>query len=294
MSIVKGNLCKQCGGLLDIDIDRQTYICPYCGVTFDYEYFREDSVKEIARKSIVRREFGAAKDAYEFMLAKDPHDFDALLGMFLSDIRWQSIHPILNHNNVHFTEDNKRLKYAIDNCMPEDKGYFERIRELAKLADTYKENRRELAKLDSKRGTQEAVIRDLDKEYAYNEQRFSIFWDGFSQLPGLKGEGLLVFDLAWITLLLLGISVYFLGWWVLAMVFAVIALAVLIYNIKKVIVRKAIKADIGPAKAHLEKCVDDCNNKVREGTGILKKYQEISKALVLERPMVKPAEISHQ
>ena len=72
-----------CGGLLDIDIDRQVYICPFCGVTFDYEYFRKDNVLDIATKSLNRREFGAAKDAFEYMLQKDPHNFEALRGLIL-------------------------------------------------------------------------------------------------------------------------------------------------------------------------------------------------------------------
>lgn len=290
MTIVKSNLCKQCGGLLDIDLDRQVYICKYCGVTFDYEYFREDNVKEIARKSVVRNEYGAAKDAYDFMLAKDPHDFDALLGLFLCDLRWQTIKPILNHNNVRFTEDNKRLTYAIENCAPEDKGYFEKIKECAQLAEKYKENRRELGTLDSIKNTQQTVLQDLSKEYSYNERRFSIFWAEFSELPGLKGDAPLVLDLAVVVLFGLGVMVFFRLWWMLAMLFACVALAVLIYNIKKVIVRKAIKADIGPAKAKLEKCVEDCNNKMGEGAELLKQYREVSKAIIEERPLVKPEE----
>ena len=291
MTIIKSNNCKQCGGPLDIDLDRQVYLCPYCGVTYDYEYFREDNVKEIARKSVVRREFGAAKDAYDFMLAKDPHDFDALLGMFLSDIKWQSIHPILNHNNVSFPEDNKKLAYAIENCMPGDKGYFEKIKECAQLAEKYRENRRELGKLDGIKETQQTVVIDLGKEELYNERAFSIFWEEFSELPGLKGGISLVFDLAVILLLALGICIYYQAWGMLVMAAVPLVIGVLIYNIRKVIVRHAIRADMGPAKAHLEKCVEDCNNKIKEGTEILKKYREVSQAIIEEHPSEKPAEI---
>ena len=291
MTIIKSNNCKQCGGPLDIDLDRQVYLCPYCGVTYDYEYFREDNVKEIARKSVVRREFGAAKDAYDFMLAKDPHDFDALLGMFLSDIKWQSIHPILNHNNVSFPEDNKKLAYAIENCMPGDKGYFEKIKECAQLAEKYRENRRELGKLDGIKETQQTVVIDLGKEELYNERAFSIFWEEFSELPGLKGGISLVFDLAVILLLALGICIYYQAWGMLVMAAVPLVIGVLIYNIRKVIVRHAIRADMGPAKAQLEKCVEDCNNKIKEGTEILKKYREVSQAINEEHPSEKPAEI---
>ncbi len=291
MTIIKSNNCKQCGGPLDIDLDRQVYLCPYCGVTYDYEYFREDNVKEIARKSVVRREFGAAKDAYDFMLAKDPHDFDALLGMFLSDIKWQSIHPILNHNNVNFPEDNKKLAYAIDNCVPGDKSYFEKIKECAQLAEKYRENRRELGKLDGIKETQQTVVIDLGKEELYNERAFSIFWEEFSELPGLKGGISLVFDLAVILMFALGFCIYYQAWGMLVMAAVPLVIGVLIYNIRKVIVRHAIRADMGPAKAHLEKCVEDCNNKIKEGTEILKKYREVSQAIIEEHPSEKPAEI---
>ena len=103
MAIVKSNICKQCGGLLDIDIDRQVYICPFCGVTFDYEYFRKDNVLDLAKKSIARREFGAAQDAYEYMLKKDPHNFEALRGLILCKCKWNSMLPMLQHNEVHFS-----------------------------------------------------------------------------------------------------------------------------------------------------------------------------------------------
>ena len=77
MTIIKSHDCKMCGGPLDIDLDRQVYICPFCGVTYDYEYFRADNVREMARKALAAGEFGAAKDAFEFIISKDPHDFEA-------------------------------------------------------------------------------------------------------------------------------------------------------------------------------------------------------------------------
>ena len=127
MAIVKSNICNMCGGLLDIDIDRQVYICPFCGVTFDYEYFREDNVLDIARKSLQRREFGAAKDAYEYMLKKDPHNFEALRGLLLCENRWHSMVPILQMSEVHMRADMPALQNALNNCLPEYKEYFEKI-----------------------------------------------------------------------------------------------------------------------------------------------------------------------
>ena len=293
MTILKSNLCKQCGGLLDIDVDRQVYICPFCGVTFDYEYFREDNIKEIARKSIVRREFGAAKDAFDFMLKKNPHDFDALLGLFLCQNRWQSIHPLTNADNVHFTENDKVLKYAIDNALPADKEYFEKIREVAVVLEKYRESRRELAKLESERSLQDSLFRQLIQELDYNERRFSIFWDEVMSIPDQNGFPLVI-DMVPILLIIIGLAVYQIGWGVLVFLAIVIGLAIGIYNAKKAIVRMGIKADINPAKEKLDKCTEDCNAKNKEGNELMKEFREKSKAVVLERPMEKPAEINHK
>ena len=292
MTIVKSNLCKQCGGLLDIDIERQVYICPFCGVTFDYEYFREDNVKEIARKSVVRREFGAAKDAFDFMLKKNPHDFDALLGLFLCNNRWQSIHPITNSENIRFKEDDATLKYVIDNCLPEDKAYFEKIREVAVILEKYRESRRELSKLEGARSVQESVVKDLDKEYNYNEHRFSIFWDEAMSITDKNGFPLII-DFVPVALVILVACVIKQVWWMLIFLAIVIIVAVAVYNIKKAIVRSSIKAERKPAKEKLDQCIEACNVKNLEGNALMKKFREKSKAIVMERPMEKPAEINH-
>ena len=124
MAIVKSNICNMCGGLLDIDIDRQVYICPYCGVTFDYEYFRKDNVLEIAKKAMLRKEFGAAEDAFTYMLKKDPHNFEALRGLILCKCKWGSFTPMLLENGVFLQPNDPVLINAIENCQPEFKEYF--------------------------------------------------------------------------------------------------------------------------------------------------------------------------
>ena len=137
MTIVKSNLCPTCGGPLDIDLDKQMYVCPFCGVTFDYDYFREDNVKEVASKAVSRSEYGSAKDAYDFMLAKDPHDFEALRGLFLCETKWKGMDQMRTGSEVHVSADEPTLLNAIEKCRPEHKPYFEKVREaLKELQDT--------------------------------------------------------------------------------------------------------------------------------------------------------------
>ena len=51
---VKKHTCPTCGGQLRVDLSRQMYECPFCGVTFDYAYFNEDDVidREMTRFQI--------------------------------------------------------------------------------------------------------------------------------------------------------------------------------------------------------------------------------------------------
>ena len=148
MTVVKSNLCPTCGGLLNIDLDKQMYICPFCGVSFDYEYFREDNVKEVASRSVARSEYGAAKDAYEFMLKKDPHDFEALRGLFLCKNKWKTIHPMLRDSDVHIKPDEPTLQNAIENALPEHREYFEKIREALGELSHYRELKEEAQALE--------------------------------------------------------------------------------------------------------------------------------------------------
>ena len=48
-TLVQDHVCPSCGGVLSVDLKRQMYECPFCGVTFDYDYFREEAVLGIAK-----------------------------------------------------------------------------------------------------------------------------------------------------------------------------------------------------------------------------------------------------
>ena len=50
MSSLEIHQCRSCGGNLLIDPAKQIYVCTYCGITYDYEYFKEEDVHEKAYK----------------------------------------------------------------------------------------------------------------------------------------------------------------------------------------------------------------------------------------------------
>ena len=142
ISNLKKHTCPTCGGQLIVNEVRKMYECPFCGVTFDYEYFREDDVLERASRAIRLGEFQSAKDAYEFMLAKEPSNFEALRGMILvyagarSTAEFADPKKLKTKNTPSVDE---KIQYAIEHCLPEHQSYFSKMKELFDAADVYEE-----------------------------------------------------------------------------------------------------------------------------------------------------------
>ena len=131
VSTIRKHQCPSCGGSLTIDSDKQMYHCTFCGSSYDYEYFKEDSIHEAGETYLSRGEFMATADAYEFMLKKDPHDFLALRGLMLAAARLSSMSELDQEvEDEEFSYDPEMVSQAIDSAAEEDKEYF---RELARV-----------------------------------------------------------------------------------------------------------------------------------------------------------------
>ena len=141
---MKKHTCPTCAGQLIINQERQMYECPFCGVTFDYEYFREDDVLARADRFLKRGEWGAAADAFDFMLAKEPHNFVALRGKILAVSR---MHTLADMANLKYQEKVNLLRVmpfienAIENSEGEKKAYFEKVKKLYESAEEYKKEK---------------------------------------------------------------------------------------------------------------------------------------------------------
>ena len=85
MTLIKSHSCTKCGGVLIVHNDKQQYECPYCGIFYDYEYFRLRDILEQAAASQKVLQYDSAKEKYEFILKKDPHNFIALRGILLCE-----------------------------------------------------------------------------------------------------------------------------------------------------------------------------------------------------------------
>ena len=162
-SNIKKHTCPTCGGQLIVNEVRKMYECPFCGVTFDYEYFREDDVLERASRAIRLGEFQSAKEAYEFMLAKEPSNFEALRGMILvyagarSTAEFADPKKLKTKNTPSVDE---KIQYAIEHCLPEHQSYFSKMKELFDAADVYEEG---LNKNKDLRSDQKLAYSDIQR-----------------------------------------------------------------------------------------------------------------------------------
>ncbi len=280
MTIIKGHVCKMCGGLLNIDHDRQVYVCPFCGVTYDYEYFREDDVMEVARRAVMRAEFGSAKEAFRFVLQKDPHNFEALRGIFLCSIRWKSMDPILNNENIHFSDKQRDLVYAIDNCLPEHRDYFEKICEAVRIKKAYKESLLEVKSVDDRKKSEERTLRELNDDLVTAGHFYITVADHLGGFIAPSDETmstkvLVILLYLFVNFVVSGLFIifaltYFLGWWVPIVAAIIIAPLIVLYQKSK---KKRI--------AQIDSSITSCQCRISDLTTELRKKKTQSNKLHL-------------
>ena len=167
MSSIKKHQCPSCGGSLIIDRDKQRYHCTFCGSSYDYEYFREEQMHEMGEKYLERKEFGAAADAYKFVLTKNPHDFTALRGLMLAAGHFKDIKDIINYNCSHgFSYDAGLAGEAVEGASEEDKEYFKQLRNIYSDMKALADRNKDIESLCSDRRRLGEEIRALEKESA--------------------------------------------------------------------------------------------------------------------------------
>ena len=130
MEKINAHICPACAGRLNIDEDRKLYLCPFCGVTFDYEYFREDDVLDRGNINLSDGEFKAAAEAYKFILAKDPHCFEALRGLLFAAAGIRELKDLMEIGNVtklNIEPGEDALKLALSDAEAEDRPFFEKM-----------------------------------------------------------------------------------------------------------------------------------------------------------------------
>ncbi len=157
---MKKHTCPACAAPLRINTKLQMYECPFCGVTYDYEYFREDDVLDRAERALRAGEYNSAAEAYDFMLTKEPHNFVALRGKIMVSAKAKSMHEFRDPNrlrSLNYSKINTEIDQAIFASENKSRDYFSKLKELVAAGKEYKDvimnitKRREQRKLQGKK-----------------------------------------------------------------------------------------------------------------------------------------------
>lgn len=177
---IKKHSCPTCGGQLTVDIARQMYVCPFCGVTFDYEYFREDDVLARASRALLAKEYKSAGEAYGFMLSKDPHNFEALRGKILVSIRistTRSLRQPETLRGINYKVAQDEVLHAVEMSQPEHTGYFSKMQELFETGKAYQSEVGRTNLSRNERKEQYARIRRYEHKIDEEYLNFPDRWD---------------------------------------------------------------------------------------------------------------------
>ena len=289
MTLVKSNLCPTCGGLLNIDLDKQIYVCPFCGVTFDYEYFSEDNVKKVASKSINRSEYGSAKDAYDFMLTKDPHDFEALRGLFICKNRWQSMDIMTNDSEVHVSTEEPTLLSAIKNSLPKHRPYFEKVREALLELDHYRDLSAEALDIDKNKTAEREELAELKEEYYYNSRQFTELCHEVADLNAKEREAVVTFCVL-IPIFIVGVLIWNRAWPLLIFLASIAAAVIGSYHIMKAVNAHRLRARMVPVEKKLRELTEQYEAKSAEADQSHNRYKTLVQEFTDMDPMPRKAE----
>ena len=128
--------CPECGSFLEVDRNKDTFDCPFCGTKFNAVDFHGDEILDQAKDCLKKRSFDAAKDKYLIVLDNDPQNFDALLGIVFCELKISSAEE-LNDRSVLLNRDLIPAKKALINAkrqLPKNEAdYFDKIMDLIGL-----------------------------------------------------------------------------------------------------------------------------------------------------------------
>lgn len=178
---VNKHTCPNCGGKLLVDTERQMYECPYCGVTFDYDYFREESVLDIAGESLKNNEFTSADRAYDFLLEKEPDNFEALRGKALIAMNVSKIEDISRpglYSEINYDAACHEIDRAIEASDPDDREYFTVMKDIVDAGHEYVDEKAQIKAHNDSRNKYIHILSELiderDTVCIYSSSRISL------------------------------------------------------------------------------------------------------------------------
>ena len=128
--------CPECGSFLEVDRNKDTFDCPFCGKHFDALDFHGKELFEQANKYLEGRQYELAKKKFEYLLSQDPENFDFLWGYAcavggLSDLKPSGISQNYSVKLIELLKNDERYK----NC--DGAEYFAKFAEHCSICNEY-------------------------------------------------------------------------------------------------------------------------------------------------------------
>ena len=151
MGEIRKHLCESCGGVLTVDVVKQIYTCQFCGLTYDYAYFKEDDVLEKARRYEEHGEYTAALEAYNFYLTKNPNSEEIIEKVILLTYGISSVEELSKDEVAdNFSKGPKEAEILLEKAGPAATERTKDIVELIRLACNCYESNLKINDVDEK------------------------------------------------------------------------------------------------------------------------------------------------
>ncbi len=257
--------CEKCGGAMLIDTDKRIYLCPSCGMTYDYDYFADENLLRLAYGALTRGEFSTAKEVFSDLHKTDPHDLSALRGLLLCSMGIASF-KMMDIAGTTVDPDDPQLLYCIEKADFRGREYFYHIQNTGTLSKEYVKNEEELSALRGKYSNVETEITTWNQLIRERRHRASdaiaAFVGGIIDINKHERFDAIEFVLFLLAGMIAGFVwlVYKFGWIVIAITAGLIAIGVILYTIWKISGVRKMKEKLSP----IIKRRDDLNAKIDE------------------------------
>ena len=283
MTLVKVHTCSKCGGALKVNDELQKYECPFCGISYEYEYFQKKVILEMAESSLRAGDFPFAEKRYLFALKKQPHDPRLLQGRILSHARLDRVEKTLSIPDligVDYPDVERALNNADENAFPEDKEYFETLHETFRTAEDLEGIKKKRSELESRIKADKDTI-EISESNGLLQSILStignILHSLFSKtddsdLYALKLLFIFYVVMLFVTMIALGDETFRSMFWVFVAMLLIPLIAVLILNIHlRRKDKKTREENIRVNTAELEKTVKEEAEKEKELSEIIER-----------------------
>ena len=153
MAELKSYSCPKCGSFLDVDRDRDTFDCPFCGASFNVLDFHREELIDEARKQAYDGRKAQALEKYEYLLSKNPDDFN-LLYEYACAVEGVDALKKLKIDTDNPKNDHKQLRGLLRNDQRFMQGtwseYFTKLYEVVTLSNKYHELVAQREEIDAK------------------------------------------------------------------------------------------------------------------------------------------------